>query len=234
MIEHTPRISLCMTTFNRAPQLAMTLRSIRDQNVPDLEIVLIDDGVDDEITRWVAQSFEVDKYVQLRRPASVDYRNAARPLNIGLRLTAGEIVILQNAECMHIGDVILPLVSRVTEHNAVFAKCVALDIEGKEEQVYCGTANPRPYFFCGAMLREHFIRLRGFDEDYVGYGYEDDDFADRLRREHISFEFADDIVVHHQWHEPAGIVDMSTNECMYKWKLSEPTVRNMQREWGKI
>jgi GT2 family glycosyltransferase len=231
----TNPLSIVLTTFNRAPQLALTLRSIREQpSGSQAEIVVVDDGVDDDHTPWVCQAFHVEQYIKLNRGASLSYRNAARPLNVGLRHATGDVVILQNAECLHAGtNVIDRLICRIRHDNAVFAHVVALDKDGNEGAVYCGHENQRPFFFCGAMRREWFTRLRGFDEDYVGYGYEDDDFADRLRREKVKFAFTN-VLVHHQWHEPAGEIDMTENRAMYERKCCEPVVRNQQREWGAL
>jgi len=41
----------------------------------------------------------------------------------------------------------------------------------------------------------------GMDEDFTGPGFEDDDFALRMQQAGIKREFADDILVAHQWHE---------------------------------
>lgn len=228
-----PLVSIVMTTFNRPVQLALTLRSIHDQKVDDLEIVIVDDGVDDPITPWVALTYDA-KYIRLERPASLAYRNQARPLNVGIRHATADTIILQNAECMHVkDDTIVRLVNACGERTVAFAHVIALDPEGHEEQVYCGMENQRPYFFCGAIRRRWLERLRGFDEDFIGYGYEDDDMAERLLREGLHFKYTD-VLVHHQWHEPAGEIDMGRNEQMFLQKQHEPTVRNLSREWGAL
>jgi GT2 family glycosyltransferase len=167
---------------------------------------------------------------------SVQYRNQARPLNVGIRAAKGDVIILQNAECKHMSpSVVNDLVSQATDSNCVFARVIQINQDGSRGQVYCGEENPRPYFFCGAIRREHFLKLRGFDEDYQGYGYEDDDMADRLHRSGVEFEFTD-IEVHHQWHEPAGVIDpdMRAGKEMFEWKKSTDVVRNLGREWGAL
>jgi len=221
-----------MTTFNRPIQLERTLDSIRKQRFTGYEIVIVDDGTD-LATPDIAR-FYGTYYRRLNRPSSDLYRNQAIPLNIGIKMCRGDVVIIQNAECRHADEeVIERLTSRVTMNNVVFANVTAMTREGKPELTYCGVDNPRPYFFCGAIHRSWLTSLRGFDQDYLGYGYEDDDMADRLKREGLLFEFSD-IKVEHQWHETAGVIDTQGGLEMFKQKCHEPTIRNLTREWGVL
>jgi glycosyltransferase involved in cell wall biosynthesis len=236
-----PAVSVVMTTFNRPVQLRNTLESLGRQRYTDYEIIVIDDG-DDEETPAICKSFNV-KYTRVNRPKSVNYRNPARPTNIGIRQASGEIVILQNAECRHVdSETIQKLVSRVTDSNAVFARVTSLTQEGRPNSgypIYCGKENPRPLFFCGAMKRIIFEKLRGFDEDYTTVCYEDSDFADRLEKEGIKFEFSE-IEVHHQWHPYLGVFDVMPAFYLYQEKSTKMkagligTVRNLDRDWGAL
>ena len=236
-----PKVSIVMTTFNRPNQLRNTLESITLQNYRDFEIIVVDDG-DDQETPKVCKSFGVQD-TQVNRPQSTNYRNPARPTNIGIRQASGEIIILQNAECQHVDpETIKKLVDATTDSNAVFAHVTSLTKEGIVNPgypIYCGKENPRPLFFCGAMKREIFERLRGFDEDFVTVCYEDTDFADRLEKEGITFDFSD-IAVQHQWHPYLGVFDVIPAFNLYQKKSAAMaagkigTVRNLDRAWGSI
>ncbi len=131
------------------------------------------------------------------------------------------------------GDVVDRLTRGLLDNVVRFAHVTALTEDGQPDTVYCGVENPRPYFFCGAIHRDVLLALGGFDEDYVGYGYEDDDMANRLTRSAVMFRFTDARVLH-QWHEPAGtgISDMSAGREMFERKRLEPVIRNVGREWG--
>jgi len=41
-------VSIVMSYFNRPSQLRLTLESIRSQQVEDVEVIIVDDGSDDE------------------------------------------------------------------------------------------------------------------------------------------------------------------------------------------
>ena len=232
--------SIIITTFNRNDQLACTLASIRRQGF-DGEIIVVDDGDGRHghpPARFLCEQFDV-VYIPCRRSPSVSFRNPAYPNNVGIRAAAGDVVILQNAECRHVDpQAIEKLTSMVTEGNAVFARVTALGPDGSPSMTYCGPENPRPYFFCGAIQRNLLLRLRGFDEDFTGAGYDDDDLADRLAGEGLEFVYSD-IQVEHQWHEPAGVyADVGAMRDLYEGKTAAMlrgelgTVRNVGRDWG--
>jgi glycosyltransferase involved in cell wall biosynthesis len=233
-------ISICMTTYNRAPQLSRTLASIFKQQVQDLqvEVIVVDDGTDTE-TKTLCDSYNV-KYFKLDRPPSTTYRDVGRPMNIAIRQSIGDIVILQNAECMHMDpNTIEKLTSQVTDRNVVFSKTTSLYPDGSFHSLYVGKDLQRPFFFCGAIKRIILERLRGFDEEYPGSGYEDNDFAARLARENIEFVFTD-IEVHHQWHERAGALHINAAQAMYYQKCADMdtgklgVVRNLSGIWGQL
>lgn len=232
--------SIVISTFNRNTQLAATLASIRSQFFAG-EIIVVDDGDlshGNPSAAFVCGMFGAT-HIPCRRPASSSFRNPSYPNNVGIRAATGDIVILQNAECKHADpQTIAKLTALVTPTNAVFARVVALNPDGSPQMVYCGPENPRPYFFCGAIQREHLVRLRGFDEDYDGVGYDDDDLADRLAGLGIEFVYTD-ILVFHQWHLPAGAyTDVSKMHNLYQEKTASMlrgelgVERNIGRNWG--
>ena len=232
--------SIVITTFNRNVQLAATLASIRRQRFEG-EVIVVDDGDlshGNPSARFVCSTFGAT-HIPVRRPASTQFRNPAFPNNVGIRTASGDIIILQNAECRHEdSQTIEKLVALVTPTTAVFARVLSLQQDGSPGMLYCGEENPRPYFFCGAIRREHLLRLRGFDEDYTGAGYDDDDLADRLAGIGISFTYSD-ILVHHQWHPPAGVyADVDDMYVLYQEKTAAMlrgelgVERNVGKTWG--
>jgi glycosyltransferase involved in cell wall biosynthesis len=232
--------SIVITTYNRNPQLFQTLASIRRQGF-DGEVIVVDDGDSSHgypSARFVCEAHGA-RHIPCRRSPSDQFRNPALPNNMGIRAAAGDVVILQNAECRHEDPrAIEKLTGLVTPTSAVFACVIAQQEDGSQGMLYCGPENPRPYFFCGAIYRKHLVDLRGFDEDYTGAGYDDDDLADRLGASGVQFVFSD-VLVHHQWHAPAGVyADVDQMRELYQRKLAAMLrgelgiVRNVGRDWG--
>ena len=190
-----PSVSVVLTTYERDQQLWKTLASIHGAD----EIIVVDDANDpgtEKLCRYLATYLP-----RLNRP-DVPFSSPSVPINIGLKAATGDIVILQNAECKHDTNVVEQFRKRVKERTAVFAKVRSLHPDGSFESWYTAPVlAERPYFFCGAMFRKHFMDLGGMDEDFTGAGFDDDDFALRMQEAGIRREFAGDILVTHQWHE---------------------------------
>ena len=196
-----PTISVVMTAYKRPRQLRRTLESIYRQSEP-CEVVVVEDGKDGE-TEGVCGKYPVKYLCRPDRPTHPTFYNPAVVTNMGIRAATGDVVILQNAECEHDGDVIRLFRERVQPGMAVFATVDAQKPDGTFNRWYCHPQyNRRPLFFCGAMYRKHFFELDLFDEEFGDYGWEDLDFADRMAEAGFRFQWADDIKAHHQWHEP--------------------------------
>lgn len=231
-------VSIVMTAYNRAKLLENSLVTIERQKYSPLEVIVVEDGDDGGATKAVCEKHGV-VYIQRKERPGIRYSNPAIPNNIGLRAARNEIIVLQNAECMHEGNLIKRLASLVEPKLAVFASVQALNEDGSLNMWYTHpTKNARPYFFCGAMLTEHFHYLRGFDEDFVLYGYDDDNFADRLKLYGVNFLWDDQAIAKHQWHKSSYDANERTNQGMYlvKKKLLDagilPLKANLGHQWG--
>lgn len=245
-----PLVSIVMTTHNRAELLDSTLQSIFKQAFNNYEVVIVDDGNDADTPvlcgNYIKNFGRPIQYFRLNRKKNAGYNNPAYPNNVGLRQAKGEYVILQNAECRHANnEIIARFVAETGPNEAVFGQVETLNEYGMGMSFYCHRAlgqGPRPFFFCGCLRREWFNKLRGFDEDYTYYGYDDVDFADRLVKAGVTFKFTD-IEIQHQWHpisyngaDPNNSVPMMT----YARKTREMNAdligveRNLDKEWGAL
>jgi GT2 family glycosyltransferase len=194
------------------------------------------------LTRKVCEPWPVEYYQRKNRP-DCPYSNPAIPNNIGLRKATGDIVILQNAENVHVSErAILDLIAPVEADAATttFGSVLALRENGDPQSWYIHpTKNPRPLFFIQAIRREPVEWMRGFDEDFLFYGWDDDDFAQRLACMGLKFKFTD-VLFHHHWHPHSSGIDFKTCQELFKQKSVDMSAgrigpqRNLGREWGDI
>lgn len=239
----TPKVSIVMGSYNRSVQLARTLDSIKKQTFQDYEIVLAEDGDDEGKTRTVCALYGV-RYFQRKHRPDVIYSNPALPNNIALRNAVGDIVVLMNPENRFMNeDGLGHLVSMVTDTNAVFASVWASEEHNPNTmcQWYCHPVHRRAaFFFCEATKLKHFHYMRGFDEDYKYYGYDDADMAERFTAHGISFEWTDEVILNHQWHDRPSMsaARQPETEQLYQYKAAEVAagrlgvVRNLDHQWG--
>ena len=234
-----------MAAYHRDVQLLPTLESIfNQQGSIRFEVIVVEDGYDGGKTKDVCNRFPVRYFCRTDRPPR-EFSNPAIPNNIGIRQARGEVLLLQNSEIKHVTPNVIrrlaePVLAAPMESH--FPTVVAWDESGEYYSYYINTTHiRRPLYFCQAVNRAVVEDMRGFDEDYVGYGYDDDDFANRLSAKGIQFVFheEEDVLVHHQYHEryEPGDMDasMAKNAEIFKRKLSsEGPTRNLGREWGLL
>lgn len=117
-------ISVIVTTYNRAPQLKRGLFTLLNQSVLPDEIVVIDDGSQDN-TRDVVESFNnpIIKYTYIDFPAP---RISCIPRNIGIKKAKGDILIFTEPEALQVGDTIRELLHEMEKHpdNTILASQV--------------------------------------------------------------------------------------------------------------
>lgn len=178
-------ISIVMPYWNRGQQLDRTIASIAEQD-ERVEVIIVPDV----------------------RKRTQPWMNPAPLLNEGIDRARGEILILQNPECVHITpDTIKRLTEGLTEDEVRFASVMALKQDGSPDNWYCHPEHRMvPWFFCGALHKSLALKAGKFNESFTGYGGEDVDFAQQLSVAGARFVWCDDILVHHQWHGyPVGV-----------------------------
>lgn len=228
MSDYSLKVSIVITTFNRASLLAKTLESFVAQRYPSLEVVVADDGFDTETPKLCKQEWPFDlRYFKVRRPASKEYRNPGPVTNFAVKRATGDILIIQNAECVHVGNVIEKLVAAVKPNNAAFAHVEYLSQTGKNQGVLRSHDIEREgqgLFFCGAIYADWYHELQGMDEDFVLPSCEDNDFSHRMKAAGLTFVYLKDAIVHHQWHSTAGIISakaINESQTLLRKKLSD-------------
>lgn len=91
-----PKISVVIPTYNRAHLVGDAIQSILDQNYPNLEIIVSDDGSTDN-TREVVEELREKSGALIRYPRQAN-AGASAARNQGLRLATGDFVALLDSD----------------------------------------------------------------------------------------------------------------------------------------
>lgn len=199
---YAPSVAVIVVGHNRADNLQVTLSSIWD-SYPKLELVVVDDGSDDEMASVAAAFAEGHPGVTvLRRPRRGGKSSA---LNFAMAYTQAEVLVYVDSDCElgnnAIWEIVQPLerpevgavsgaiTGRNTFTNLVtwtqsleYLRCIFL---GRMFTSRLGTLGIVSGAF-GAYRRQAIREMAGFD---VGPG-EDGDLALRLRRSGYEIAFA--------------------------------------------
>ncbi|RTZ50063.1 glycosyltransferase family 2 protein [Chryseobacterium arthrosphaerae] len=227
------KISIVTAYYNRKKLFENTLSSIVSQS-PDpsmeLEVIAVDDGSDEEERlEDLTEQYPFLKVIRLEK-ADKWYFNSCIPFNIGFREAKGDIVILQNPECLHYGDVLKYTQKHINDSNYISFSCFSLGIESTDnlhtllestEKLqklmadnnvgYIGdgldcwynhsVTNPKGYHFCAAITKKNLYDLGGFDERFArGIAFDDNEFLHRVKLKGLQIEIIDQPIVLHQNH----------------------------------
>src|ERR1035437_7092801 len=116
-------IAIAMTYLDRQAQLNKTLESFRQYDPKDFFVVIVDDGSPEDIILP-----ELPFEVTVLKTYNKTWSQGDPAWNCGFKIALEqnpEIIILQNAECYHSGD-ILNYAKRVTDESHISFGCYSL------------------------------------------------------------------------------------------------------------
>ncbi len=91
-VERSPLVTIVLPTYNRASLLAYAIASVLDQTHAHWELIVVDDGSDDETARLIPP----DRRIKYLRRAHTG--NVAATRNAGLARAAGEFVVFLDSD----------------------------------------------------------------------------------------------------------------------------------------
>ena len=133
IIKTQKKISIVMGYINRLKQLEVTLNTIFKSLHVNFEVIIVNDG--DEDLNYLSQKFNTDKIIVVDNKNKT-YINPCNSYNIGIKKSSGDIVILQNPECCHIGDLLATTNCLLKENDYLAFSCYYLDNYTKNDKLY--------------------------------------------------------------------------------------------------
>ena len=98
------KLSIVITYFNRRQQLINTLKSINYfKGNYDVEVIIVDDESEQSIDD-VVDLFSLN--IHLIKLKNRTLHEAVTPLNTGFNEVTGDVILINCAECFHMGDII--------------------------------------------------------------------------------------------------------------------------------
>ncbi len=124
------KISIVETYYNRPQQLQLGLTSLLPyiKGREDIEIIIVDDGSDVRVNaHLVAEKFaeELNIRVLYIPPRKKTWISPVIPYNRGFAMATGEIVVIQNSESIHHGNLIKYVENNVSEQIYLSFSCYA-------------------------------------------------------------------------------------------------------------
>jgi glycosyltransferase involved in cell wall biosynthesis len=208
------RISVVMSYHNRLRLLEKTMESIAMSEVRPHEIIIMDDASDIPLVCEGAKVVRIELKDRW-------YNNSCVAYNMGFKMATGDVILIQNPECYHVGDILSYVEENIKEGLYLSFGCYSLNREETDafhdgtsvviRDGKCDTVNrngwynhsvyrPVGYHFCSAITTTDMNRLGGFDEKYaMGVGFDDDDLVQRVKGS-MEMRLVDNPHVLHQYH----------------------------------
>ena len=117
-------VSIIIPTFNRASLVVEAIRSAQNQTYPAKQIIVVDDGSQDETSQIVAQFTEIEHYHQ-------ENKGQAAARNLGLSYAEGEYIASLDSDDIWYSDFLTEAVECIEKYNLdfVFLNWVSTDGE---------------------------------------------------------------------------------------------------------
>lgn len=233
-MESQPKASIVIPTCRRPEFLARCLEQLAmgKQSVPfaSYEVIVVDDdparsalGKLRSDFRWVQVA-----YGPLRGPA------AAR--NTGAALARAPLIIFVDDDCVPSATLVEGYLQAA--HSHLFMNGPTTCQAGCRDPFETAPINPigEHAFSCNfACNKKFFEALRGFDEKFLFYGFEDYDFFYRARQMNVAPSFVPLAVVDHPPRPLAPVVKrVLTLENYYRYLLKHefsPQLMTVMRSW---
>jgi glycosyltransferase involved in cell wall biosynthesis len=242
----TPTFSVLIPTLRRNHLLRWNLESLRLTG--DVEAFVLDDSHEgDEGCRRLADQFDVRYLHTGKTKPHEHWRMPGFAFNIGAKLSSGKNLVLSCAEIYHPQDTLEQMAGLVSDNAIVIPKAVR-DDKGSVLAALQGGRAPTdigglrvldgrlPFFM--SMSRSMFLGIGGYDEDFTGVCWDDNDITERLILHGGRYARVDAEVVHlhHRRHNyrSAEIKERwNHNKKIYDERRGQ-AIRNEGREWGVL
>jgi glycosyltransferase involved in cell wall biosynthesis len=226
-------ISLLISSFGRLPLFAKSISSIKPQLTEEDELVIVEDGKNNDWVNWLDTQGVKYQYVKTH---NTKYRSGCMAKNIALKLAKNPIIIINDPEVEHL----TPCINQIKEHLKKDPRgfIVAGDAYfGKQaNDVYNSNSGHIPHSqapFVGGVMKKELIAVGGWDERFKFWGNDDNDLMHRLGLNEVHHIVDDEMLIFHQWHErpPAYAIGDYNHSILNEENKS--IIAN-KKGWGKM
>lgn len=104
------KVSIIIVSHNSRNWLEGCLSSIRDQNYSPIEVIIVENGLQDD-SEWLVESFPEVKYILLGEQTSF-----SRAINVGVKKSSGKYLFLLNPDTCLSANALVEMVSVIQDH----------------------------------------------------------------------------------------------------------------------
>jgi len=237
-------VSLIITTFNWPEALDLALQSVLKQNHKPAQVIVADDGSKTS-TRLVIQRYKKILPIELVWQPDTDFR-AARVRNLATLRANYKYLIFTDGDCLLPPNFVLSHYQLARRGKIVAGSRVLLNEQETNNLIYDKKKIDKQLFSkwkygnlplgilrdlkpnswqtvrsCNfGVHRADMLKIRGFNEEYVGWGREDSDFVVRLIKSGVTVKSGRlAACVAHLYHQEQSRSLLSDNDARFSETL---------------
>jgi len=181
-------ITVVIPTCERSDLIARCLENIKGAD----EVIVTDDSESDRTRQMVGDRFPAVKWVRGPR------RGPAANRNFGASAATGDLFAFVDDDCIPTSDWVENMRIALAEAELVEGKTICTGKTNHPLEEVVENLAGGVLWSCNMGIRkELFLRIGGFDEDFLEAGGEDLEFAWRVRQVGVNVLFVPEAVVYH-------------------------------------
>lgn len=256
------KASILLTTYKHTDILEANLSSIAKQNLPkeEFEVILLDEFINNEETKFLVNRLKEKLNIKYYNTGSkkTDHNTWRIPgfaINYAVKnlISDSKYLIIGGADIYHFDNTVKSIVNALDNDSMSLAitngfidndSFLTKNILNNTKKIFDVNSflrfkgveklNTELPFFMG-MLKNNFLKINGFDEDFIGIAFDDNDLIDRLKSIGCKIKYTDSNILH-MYHkkEYAKNNEFNTmleyNARLYKQRSNNPIRNNYG--WG--
>lgn len=223
-------ISIALTTHNREEDCIFCLKKLLEQKTNNIEIILLNDyHIDSDNLKNFCDTHDI-LYIHtgIQKNGEYLWRVPGFALNIGAKQSLGEYLIIGNAEIYHLDNNCVQ--KMYANKKSISSPQILAQLEKNNFNLLRTYKNHLPFFW--GFPKQIFLDIGGYDEDFTGIAFEDNDISDRLQSI-LNFNLIDSQVIH-LWNTPPGAGPRwEYNKQLYESRKGTLN-RNENKQWGVL
>ncbi len=240
-----PKVSIIILSYNNLKHTKACLYSILNySNYPNLELIIVDNGSQDETPDFLKEFKEKNSNVGLI--LNQTNKGFAGGCNQGIDAATGDYIIFLNNDTIVTPDwvsglikplknksvgLVGPLTNFMWNHQEVDISYRSVDSMLKKAAQITSKGKVREEddiaFFCVAARKELIEKIGGLDERFGIGMFEDDDYCLRVKKAGYKIVVTEDVFIHH-----FGQISLfSLGNDKYK-EIFEENKKKFEKKWG--
>jgi hypothetical protein len=186
-------LSIVLPFYHKLEEFKQTLPHNKEFFVEGMELIIPIDEPDSEpaLKEFLdSQNLQIP-YVLKSNMETHDWRNPAKAINVGIKLSTRERIVVMSPETLCVSNLYKELYDRCTLHNFTLGRVGWVSLKSIERHgidslnSLFDRINSSDYYGSICVFKQSLELVQGYNEAFIKWGGDDDELRQRLTQNHI-------------------------------------------------